>query len=71
MSITRRTMIKQAATVLVGAVATGGGAVALAEGSRQKETPRHTGEIKPVWTKPALAPGEAGLAGGCSLSHFS
>jgi FtsP/CotA-like multicopper oxidase with cupredoxin domain len=61
MSITRRTMMTQAATALVGgAVAAGSGAATLAAGSKQKETPRPIGEIKPAWTKPALAPGIAG-----------
>lgn len=59
--LSRRGMIKQAATALVGgAVAAGSGTAALAEAARQKEAPRAPGEIKPAWTKPALVPGEAG-----------
>lgn len=60
MPITRRTMLTQAATALVGgAVAAGSGTAALAARS-QKVSPRASGEIKPAWTKPALAPGVAG-----------
>ncbi len=60
MSITRRTMIQQAATALIAGAAAGEGTVAFADGSRQKDPPRQSGDIKPAWTKPALAPGEAG-----------
>ena len=61
MPITRRMMIQQAATALVGgAVAAGSGTAALAVGSRQKESVRRSGDVKPAWTKPALTPGVAG-----------
>jgi len=61
MLISRRTMIKQAATVIVAGTATASGsAVAFAEKSQRSESPQPSGDIKPVWSKPALAPGEAG-----------
>ncbi len=60
MSMTRRNMLQQAATALgVGMVAANPGTAALAAGGRESAG-RRSGEIKPVWTKPALAPGEAG-----------
>jgi FtsP/CotA-like multicopper oxidase with cupredoxin domain len=60
MSLTRRNMIQQAATALVAGVAAAGtGGLAFADGSRETPT-RASGEIKPAWTKPALAPGVAG-----------
>ncbi len=59
MTLTRRNMLKQAATALAaGAVAAGTGVAAFAEGGREK-TARPSGD-EPLWSKPALAPGEAG-----------
>lgn len=61
MSITRRNMIKRAATALVaGAAVSGSDATAFTEKPQLSESPSDSGDNKPAWSKPALAPGEAG-----------